>query len=170
VLVTSLVSNFVDIYVIEFQKRGLPHAHILLTLATNDKPTCSEDIDAFICAELPDQDDDPLAYETVTKHMIHGPCGVLNPYLPCIDGPTCTKHYPKTFTDYTTIEQNGFVRYRRRDDGRMITINGNQIDNRWVVPYNHDLCVKYDTHINVERCAQKKVIKYLHKYMHKGPD
>ena len=44
------------------------------------------------------------------------------------------------------------------------------LDNSWVVPYNRDLCVKYDTHINVERCAQKNVIKYLHKYMHKGPD
>ena len=102
--------------------------------------------------------------------MIHGPCGVLNPYLPCMDGPTCTKHYPKTFTDYTTIEQNGFVRYRRRDDGRMITINGNQIDNRWVVPYNHDLRMKYDAHINDEDCAQKKVIKCLYKYMCNGPD
>jgi len=76
-----------------------------------------------------------------------------------------TKHYPKAFTSNTIIEENGFVRYRHRDDGRMITINGNQIDNRWVVPYNRDLCVKYDAHINV-----KKVIKYLHKYMRKGPE
>jgi len=45
----------------------------------------------------------------------------------------------------------------------MITINGNQINNQRVVPHNHDLCVKYDAHINVECCAQKKVIKYLHK-------
>ena len=48
----------------------------------------------------------------------------------------------------------------------MITINGNQIDNRWVVQYNGDLYLKYDAHINVERCVQKKVIKYLHEYMH----
>jgi len=30
--------------------------------------------------------------------------------------------------------------------------------------------VKYDAYINVERSALKKVINYLHKYMHKGPD
>ena len=70
----------------------------------------------------------------------------------------------------TIIEENGFVKYRRRDDGRSVTIRGKRMDNRWVIPYNRDMCVKYDAHINVERCAQKKVIKYLHKYMHKGAD
>ena len=90
--VNSFVFNFVDMYVIEFQKQGLPHLHILLTLATNDKPTCSGDIDACIYTELPDQDEDPLAYETVIEHMILGPCGVINPYLPCMDGLMCTKH------------------------------------------------------------------------------
>ena len=56
------------------------------------------------------------------------------------------------------------------DDGRMIVINDNHIDNRWVFPYNCDLCMKHDAHINVEHCAQKKVIKYLHKRLYKGPD
>jgi len=54
--------------------------------------------------------------------MIHGPCGVINPYLSCMDGSLCTKHYPKPFTNDTTIEENGFVRYRRTDDGRMVVI------------------------------------------------
>ena len=76
---------------------------------------------------------------------------MINPYLSCMDGSLCTKCYPKPFTDDTTIEENGFVRYRRRDDGRMVVINGKHVDNRWVVPYNRDLCVKYDAHINVER-------------------
>ena len=102
--------------------------------------------------------------------MIHGSCGVLNPYLLHMDGSMFTKHYPKAFNSDTIIEENGFVRYRCRDDGRMITINGNQINNRWVVLYNHDLCVKYDAYINVKCCAQKKIIKFLHKYMHKGPN
>ena len=112
---------------------------------------------------LPDQDDDPFAYETITKHRLHGSCGVLHPYLSSMDRSMCTKQYLKAFTTETTIEENGFVRYHHRDDGRMIVINGYQIDNWWVVPYDRDLCVKYDAHINVEHCAQKKVIKYLHK-------
>ena len=37
-------------YVVEFQKRGLPHAHILLILAEVDKPTTPSQIDALICA------------------------------------------------------------------------------------------------------------------------
>jgi len=58
-------------------------------------------------------------------------------------------------------------------DARMmveVTIHGKSIDKRLAVPYNHDLCVQYDAHINVEHCAQNKLIKYLHKYMHEGLD
>jgi len=39
-----------------------------------------------------------------------------------------------------------------------------------VVPYNRDLCIKYDAHINVERVAVRNVVKYLYKYVHKGHD
>ena len=64
-----------DMHVIEFQKRGLPHAYILLTLANKDKSTCGEDIDKVICAELSNNVSDLLAFKTVTRHMIYGPCG-----------------------------------------------------------------------------------------------
>ncbi len=33
------------IHVVEFQKRGLPHAHILLIMADEDKPRTTEDYD-----------------------------------------------------------------------------------------------------------------------------
>ena len=102
--------------------------------------------------------------------MIHGPCDNVVSYAPCMDGSKCTKHYPKTFSNETIIEENEFVKNRHRENGSSITIHGTNIDTRWIVPYNHDLCVKYNAHINVEHCVQKKVIKYLHKYMHKGPN
>ena len=70
-----------------------------------------------------------------------------------MEGSDCSKHYPKSVYDETRIEENGFVKYRRRGDDRRITVNGKELDNRWVIPYNRDLCVKYDAHINVERCA-----------------
>jgi len=39
-----------------------------------------------------------------------------------------------------------------------------------VVPYNPWLLLKYNCHINVEVCSSIKSIKYLYKYVYKGPD
>jgi len=85
-----------------------------------------------------------------------------------MDDNSCTKHDPKCFCDGSIIEKNGFVKYKCQDDGRSVAIRDKNMDSRWAILYIYDLCVKYDAHINVERCAQKTVIKYLHKYMHKG--
>ncbi|XP_077246036.1 uncharacterized protein LOC143885875 [Tasmannia lanceolata] len=54
-----------DVHVVEFQKRGLPHVHILLTLASEDRIVTANEIDNFICVELPDKDDEPLLFEIV---------------------------------------------------------------------------------------------------------
>jgi len=74
--------------------------------------------------------------------MIHGSFGPDIPQVPYMEGSDCGKHYPKSFCDEICIEENGFVKYRRRDDGRRIIVNGNELNNCWVVPYNHDVCVK----------------------------
>jgi len=50
-----LIASFTEVYVVEFQKRGLLHAHILLTVAPEDKPICLEDVDRLISAEILDQ-------------------------------------------------------------------------------------------------------------------
>lgn len=79
-------------YCVEWQKRGLPHAHILIWLVKKIK---SNEIDKIISAELPDQREDPILFDIIQKHMIHGPCGVLNPKSPCMKDGICTKKFPK---------------------------------------------------------------------------
>ncbi|GJT38660.1 DNA helicase PIF1, ATP-dependent [Tanacetum coccineum] len=63
------------VYVIEFQKRGLPHAYILLWLEEHLKCRTPSEIDDIISAELPSLTDDPAGYKVVTEYMLHGPCG-----------------------------------------------------------------------------------------------
>jgi hypothetical protein len=60
--------------------------------------------------------------------------------------------------------------YRRRDDGQVVEVMNSMLDNRWVIPFNPSLLMLYNCHINVEICSSIKVVKYLYKYIYKGPD
>lgn len=159
--------------VIEFQKRGLPHAHILLKLKTRD---VMQNPDQFVSAELPDQADHAQLYQCVTDHMIHGPCGALKPNSPCMKDNTGSKEFPKRFTANTTIPGDGFIQYQRRNDGRVFIKSNVAVDNRWVVPYNPYLLetlyllIRFNCHMNVEICSTMKAVKYLYKYINKGED
>lgn len=59
------------LYVIEFQKRGLPHAHILIILDPDDKPRSPADIDDTVSAQIPDPTLFPELHQTITTCMIH---------------------------------------------------------------------------------------------------
>ena len=157
-------------YTVEFQKRGLPHAHILLFLHPKDKCPTPAHIDSIIKAEIPNSCTDPVAYEAMKLYMMHGPCGLANMSSPCMINSKCSKHFPKSFYAETTIDDDGFPNYRRRNDGQTIEKNGILLDNQYVVPYNIDLLVKYQSHINVEWCNRSRSIKYLFKYINKGSD
>ena len=158
------------VYVIEFRKRGLPHCHLLIILAENCKVRVPLDIDNLISAEIPDEDESPELYNIVKKTMVHGPCGVLNPKSPCMKDNECSKDYPKSFNEKTALAVNGYPLYQRRDNGRTITVGNHEIDNRWIVPYNPYLTLKFGAHINLEACTSIKSVKYLFKYVYKGHD
>ncbi|CAN1769840.1 hypothetical protein LINPERHAP1_LOCUS11421 [Linum perenne] len=123
-----------------------------------------------VASEIPDVIADPQCYDVVSRLMLHGPCGHLFPNSPCMVTEKCTKHYPKKFNPETTIDEDGFPRYRRRENGRTIEKSGVHLDNRYVVPYNRYLLLRFDAHINVEICNKSRAIKYLFKYINKPPD
>ncbi|KAL6739706.1 hypothetical protein Aduo_013131 [Ancylostoma duodenale] len=158
------------IWVVEFQKRGLPHAHILTILNEAWKQRTTADVDDIVCAELPDQQSDPTLFEIVSKQMMHRPCGALNPRSPCMIDGKCSKNFPKEFTNDTAMNSDGYPKYRRRDDGRFVMCRGVRLSNTSVVPYNPYLSRKYGCHINVEVCSSITSVKYLHKYVYKGHD
>ncbi|XP_044575150.1 uncharacterized protein LOC123258957 [Cotesia glomerata] len=132
-------------YTIEWQKRGLPHVHILLWL---EEKIRSESVDQIISAELPDPNLDPDLFEIIKSTMIHGPCE-------------------------TVTGDDGYPQYRRQspaDGGMKITLNGVEVDNRWVVPYNPVLSRTFKAHINVEYYNSVKSIKYICNYLNKRSD
>jgi len=87
------------IHVIEFQKRGLPHAHVLIVLSPEHKPHTTDAIDSIVCATLPrDPALFPQLQETVINFMLHDPCGMLNRNAHCMkksNGETCDRKYPR---------------------------------------------------------------------------
>ncbi|OXU18340.1 hypothetical protein TSAR_008193 [Trichomalopsis sarcophagae] len=70
-----------------------------------------EIVDKFISTEIPDSQNATLQ-EIVLKNMIHGPCGSW-----CqVDG-KCSKKFPKEFVNETSMDENGYPHYRRRNTG-----------------------------------------------------
>jgi hypothetical protein len=64
------------VWTFEYQKRGLPHRHILLFLTPEAAALYRDprNTDRVICAGIPPAAD-PILREVVTSQMIHGPCG-----------------------------------------------------------------------------------------------
>ena len=159
------------LYTIEFQKRGLPHAHIVVFLKPHAKLHTPEQIDSLMSSEFPV--DNPELLELIKNFMVHGPCGAQNKKSPCMDGDKCTKGFPKPFNERTSITEDSYARTRRCDTGQTIHTGQNnryQVDNRWVVCHNKYLIWKYRCHINVESISSVKAVKYIYKYVYKGHD
>ncbi|XP_014784030.1 uncharacterized protein LOC106879105 [Octopus bimaculoides] len=160
-----------DMYTVEWQKRGLPHAHILLWLSSKIN---SNNIDSLISAELPDPVVDPDIFQIVRSNMIHGPCGYgFNIHSPCFRDSKCMKGFLKKFQLHTQMGNDSYPLYRRRrseDSELTVKVEHHEVDNRWIVPFCPLLSKAFNAHINVEFCSSIKSIKYVCKYINKGTD
>jgi len=175
-----------DVHVIEFQKRGLPHIHLLIILAPEDRINADE-IDCVVSAEVPPESE-PERRQKVVSTMVHGPCGAHFPDAPCMVDGKCSKHFPKQFNSESHyVENSNYAEYRRRefdDDGNEIQFEvytgrwcsecqstSCTLDNRWIVPYAVGEIFQFmDCHWNVQLNTSIGTIKYLYQYLYKGAD
>ena len=86
-----------------------------------------------------------------------------------------------TLLRHNYVGSDSYPLYKRSspDNGRQIStitmrigssrIN-QEVDNRWIVPYNKLLLRSMNCHVNVELCMSIKSIKYVLKYVHEGCD
>ncbi len=94
--------------VVEFQKRGLPHAHILLIFKQGSKLRTPDAYDSVVSAEIPDKTTQPKLHDVVMRNMIHT-CRTS-----CLANGSCSSHYPQNFTQITYTNSEGYPEYRRR--------------------------------------------------------
>ena len=174
------------VWTIEYQKRGLPHLHLLVFLRTDNQFLTAANIDSSISAELPPPDD-AISQEwrgIIEMTMVHTDCIAHNGQALCMQGldpfavQTWRKSYPRSFQEQTIINEDGYPTYRRRDTRQAYSVevqsNGANvtamIDKRRAVPYSPYLSLRYKGNINVEVCGSVKAVKYIHKYIYKGGD
>ena len=166
-------NTIAHMYSIEFQKRGLPHMHLLIILENEDKIITPEDCDKVVCAEIPDPIKNPRLHEYVTRLNLHGPCGPGYPDRKCCENGSCRFKFPQDFSSETFLDDMSYPKYRRRspdEGGNVYEKDGFTFTNAWVASYCPYLTLKYNCHINVEVCCSIKSVKYIYKYVMKGPD
>src|SRR5260370_1267353 len=142
----------------------------------HDFDLCSLTNKYAIWAHITDPQRYPRLYAVVTSHMIHE-CSTQR----CLNAQRkYAKRFPKDFCQETVMDENKYPSYAQPQDGFTYTVQrrdaqGQQSNktftNQHVIPYNPHLSMLLGCHVNVEFCANLLgSIKYIHKYISKGPD
>ena len=168
------------LYVIEYQARGLPHAHIVFRL--KNAPTSDEEkiefINKFFHARYPDDFEEPteiqknsaaelFKYEKqkaeheryvqcINNNMTHKCSSAFNG---CKDkNGICKKGYmTNTINKTASFDLKGYPVYYRKTENDLR-----------VVPHNKEMLLDWDGHINVEFCGKVYAVMYLYNYLFKG--
>jgi len=173
-----------NIHTVEFQKRGLPHMHLLTFLDPANK---------FIMPMI-------LIPSYGLSFLIqsHNLCSMTLSLLACFMVPVelsnqkhlawltkkCSKRYPKEFRDHTAFNPNNYPEYARPNNGRTIEkgrplhlyniemssliiliLQPSKQSLQYFHKYSLTVNFRYNCHINVEICSSIEAVKYIHKYI-----
>ena len=172
-----------ELHVIEYQYRGLPHAHMVIRLEDGidtdnpDRNVLIDFVNKHFIAEMPrfEGEEHPNVFhvegtppftdaykekcrESVRKHNKHN-CAVAINGCKTTESDLCKRGYsntetrPDTYLDATTDR----IVYRRR-----------QINDLLIVPYNLQIMMDLDTHTNCEYSGSSYCAMYIFKYAFKG--
>ena len=146
------------IYVVEFQKRGLPHLHMALRVNREVDPNnVDKFIDEFISVKL-HHPNDPELEDMVGEIMVHNhtkSCNQNRRVQPTVDSP-CKKKFPIKPCAKSNVNSKGYAVYKRA------------AEDAYVVSYNPDLLKWGGAHINVVFTQNVLFIAYIFKYMFKN--
>ena len=155
--------------VVEWQTRGLPHAHILWKMKV--RPTTGGQWDKLVTAQCP-PDPSSRLYHLVKTKMMHDhtkgkKCYDDNKRL------TGKCGWPRARCARTHETESGQWQLRCDTDCHGHDCPRHKCEechDSMVVSYNAYLLLKYEAHINVKIVHSWGCIKYLFQYLHKGAD
>ena len=112
--------DIVRIHAIEFQKRGYPQKHIVLTVQQVDKLHNVGDSNSAISVEISNREVLPLLWGTTSSTMMYCLCaGDNRGHVSMIENER-SKNSPKDFRDHTGENILGYPKYWRRHNGRKV--------------------------------------------------
>jgi hypothetical protein len=153
-----------ELRVIEYQHRGLPHAHIVLNLETFQIPitqifVCNGLINISHVNSLSLMNSHRKVIEIMLlwlKHMTHTCSNAVNG---CKDE---RGHCKKGFMDTTTrssssFDERGYVQYKRRQEDLRIVQHNRKILEDWDGHAHVDWCGSTYTVLYLQRCSKGKI-------------
>ncbi|KAE8229400.1 hypothetical protein CF326_g5630 [Tilletia indica] len=150
------------IHVIEFQKRGLPHAHIVFN-SKDELPIAS--IDAVVSAEVPPPTQ-PRLRELILRYMVHprthifNADGSPNTRSRCQRDGQCVYGFPQPITAETHLDPHTHrIVYRRRTE-----------EDTMIAQYSPLLLLLWNGHCHIDIAMSPHTFIYMFKYISKGPD
>jgi hypothetical protein len=143
-------------YRVEFQQRGLPHAHIVFRVAQPFAPRNPAVIDRIINAYSPNPRTHPNLFQKVKQYMMHTKCGENSTCWNLLKG-KCGSYFPRDFSENTVIHENGRVEYKRPQLTEEEAQGKVLLNSRIVVAHNPYLLLHLDWHANLEEVQSEYV-------------